>query len=63
MSLLQRLYPKKELASHIIGYVGKATKLEVINNDLVSNNGMIGKNGLEKYYNDKLQRRTWIQRC
>ena len=54
-SSTKRLYPKKELASHIIGYVGKATKLEVINNDLVSNNGMIGKNGLEKYYNDKLQ--------
>ena len=54
-SSTKRLYPKKELASHIIGYVGKATKLEVANNDLVSNNGMIGKNGLEKYYNDKLQ--------
>lgn len=54
-SSTKRLYPKKELASHIIGYVGKATKLEVINNDLVSNNGMIGKNGLERYYNDKLQ--------
>ena len=33
-SSTKRLYPKKELASHIIGYVGKATKLEVINNDL-----------------------------
>ena len=54
-SSTKRLYPKKELASHIIGYVGKASKLEVVNNDLVSNNGMIGKNGLERYYNDKLQ--------
>ncbi len=54
-SATKRFYPKKELASHIIGYVGKASKLDVINNELSTYNGIIGKNGLEKFYNDKLQ--------
>ena len=51
----KRFYPQKEVASHIIGYVGKASKLDILNNELSSYNGIIGKNGLEKYYNTKLQ--------
>ncbi|BAK73124.1 MAG: penicillin-binding protein 2 [Arcobacter sp.] len=51
----KRYYPQKEVASHIIGYVGKASKYDILNNSLSSYNGIIGKNGLEKYYNSKLQ--------
>lgn len=51
----KRAYPQKELASHIIGYVGKASKLDILNNELSTYNGIIGKNGLEKVYNSKLQ--------
>ncbi len=54
-SATKRYYPQKELASHIIGYVGKASKLDILNNELSSYNGIIGKNGLEKVYNSKLQ--------
>ena len=51
----KRFYPQKEVASHIIGYVGKASKVDILNNELSSYTGVIGKNGLEKYYNSKLQ--------
>lgn len=51
----KRAYPQKEVASHIIGYVGKASKLDILNNELSTYNGIIGKNGLEKFYNSKLQ--------
>lgn len=51
----KRFYPYKEVASHIIGYVGKASRLEILKNELSSHSGIIGKNGLEKYYNEKLQ--------
>ncbi len=54
-STTKRSYPQKEVASHIIGYVGKASKLDILNNALSSYNGIIGKNGLEKFYNSKLQ--------
>lgn len=54
-SATKRSYPQKEIASHIIGYVGKASKLDILNNELSIYNGIIGKNGLEKYYNSKLQ--------
>ena len=54
-SSTKRYYPQKEVASHIIGYVGKASKIDILNNELSSYNGIIGKNGLEKFYNVKLQ--------
>lgn len=54
-SSTKRAYPQNELASHIIGYVGKASKHDILNNALSSYNGIIGKNGLEKFYNTKLQ--------
>lgn len=54
-SYSKRFYPYKELASHIIGYVGKASKLDIINNETAKYSGIVGKNGIEKYYNDKLQ--------
>ncbi len=54
-SSTKRAYPQKELASHIIGYVGKASKNDIANNEPSLYNGIIGKNGLEKFYNSKLQ--------
>ena len=54
-SATKRYYRQQEIASHIIGYVGKASKIDILNNELSSYNGIIGKNGLEKFYNTKLQ--------
>ncbi|OCL82445.1 penicillin-binding protein 2 [Arcobacter porcinus] len=51
----KRHYPFNELATHIIGYVGKATKKEIENNEVAKFNKITGKSGIEKYYNDKLQ--------
>lgn len=51
----KRYYPYHMVASHIIGYVGKATKNDLKKNKLTNFSKIIGKNGLEKYYNDKLQ--------
>ncbi len=54
-SSTKRFYPYRETASHVIGYVGKASRIDIVNNEISSHNGIIGKNGLEKFYNDKLQ--------
>ncbi|MDX4027502.1 penicillin-binding protein 2 [Aliarcobacter skirrowii] len=51
----KRHYPFNELATHIIGYVGKATKEEAQDNEVARLGTMIGKSGIEKYYNEKLQ--------
>lgn len=52
---VKRYYPFHNVASHVIGYVGKASKKDIEKNELSRYSGIIGKNGLEKYYNDKLQ--------
>lgn len=54
-SAVKRHYPYKEVGSHIIGYVGKASRLDIKNNKISRYSGIIGKNGLEKFYNKKLQ--------
>ena len=54
-SSVKRHYPYKKVASHVIGYVGKASRMDILGNSLSLHNGVIGKNGLEKFYNDKLQ--------
>ncbi|WP_156981737.1 penicillin-binding protein 2 [Poseidonibacter parvus] len=54
-SAVKRFYPYRKAASHVIGYVGKASRLDILKNELSAHNGIIGKNGLEKFYNDKLQ--------
>jgi len=51
----KRHYPKSDVASHIIGYIGKTTKKEAKKDKIAKEIGYIGKNGLEKYYNDVLQ--------
>ena len=54
-SAVKRHYPYKSIGSHIIGYVGKASKLDIKNNKISRYSGIIGKNGLERFYNNKLQ--------
>ena len=54
-SSTKRLYPFKDAASHIIGYTGKATSNDILNNEIAKYTSSVGKNGIEKYYNDKLQ--------
>ena len=54
-SAVKRYYPYGKVASHIIGYVGKASRLDIHNNPISKYSGIIGKNGLEKFYNSKLQ--------
>lgn len=51
----KRFYPYKTIASHVIGYVGKASRKDINNNRISKYSGIIGKNGLEKFYNKKLQ--------
>ncbi len=54
-SAVKRHYPYGSIGSHIIGYVGKASRVDIKNNRLSKYSGIIGKNGLEKFYNKKLQ--------
>ncbi|PLY11218.1 MAG: penicillin-binding protein 2 [Arcobacter sp.] len=54
-SAVKRNYPYKKVAAHILGYVGKASRRDIENNHISKYSGIIGKNGLEKYYNDILQ--------
>ncbi|RXJ87055.1 penicillin-binding protein 2 [Arcobacter sp. CECT 8985] len=52
---VKRYYPYHNVASHILGYVGTASKKDIEKNELSRYSGIIGKNGLEKYYNKRLQ--------
>ena len=51
----KRYYPYGEVASHIIGYVSRANKKDIKNDDLKKLIGYTGKTGVEKYYNTYLQ--------
>lgn len=51
----KRIYPFKDVGGHIIGYVGKTTKDDIKVDDIAKHAGMIGKSGLEKFYNNTLQ--------
>ncbi len=53
-NLPTRTYPYKELFSHVIGYVGKPNKDE--QNDFPNsiNNELVGKTGLERYYENTI---------
>ncbi|MBZ7928843.1 penicillin-binding protein 2 [Campylobacter sp. LH-2024] len=54
-SAVQRKYPYGKLASHIIGYVGKANLQDIKENEISKLTNFIGKSGIERYYNDILQ--------
>lgn len=52
---VKRIYPYGKNGSHIIGYVGNASKLDIQGNEFSKHSGIIGKSGLEKFYDEKLQ--------
>lgn len=51
----KRLYPYGAIASHVIGYVAKANQKEIDKDPALQLLGHVGKNGIEKYYNQYLQ--------
>lgn len=53
--IFKRYYPNGELASHIIGYVGAADKNDVFADPISKHTGIIGKEGIERQYNEILQ--------
>ena len=53
-NLPSRIYPYNELFSHVIGYVGNPNKDEQINFPNSLNNGLVGKTGLERYYENTI---------
>jgi len=56
-----RIYPYKEVLSHILGYVGKATQKEVLQKPLLKYIKITGKNGIEKSYNEALTGKVGIK--
>lgn len=50
-----RHYPYDSLASHVIGYVGRATTRDIEQNPLSRLTNIMGRSGVEAYYNDILQ--------
>lgn len=50
-----RHYPYDFLASHVIGYVGRANQQDIENNPLSKLTNYTGRSGIERYYNDILQ--------
>ena len=51
----KRYYPFKELASHVIGYVGRSSFQEAKKDIVAKIVGVCGKSGVEKYYNSYLE--------
>ncbi len=54
-SALKRFYPFGKIGAHVIGYVGRASKSDEATNNISRYTEIVGKNGLEKYYNELLQ--------
>ena len=63
---VSRNYPFKENYTHILGYVGEASKEDVLQNEVIKNSlvpGLkVGKTGLEKSYENDLIGTSGIQR-
>lgn len=53
--VVKRKYPYGNLASHVIGYVGKANLQDMNANDIAKLTKYTGKSGIERYYNEILQ--------
>jgi len=51
----QRDYQGTEAFSHLLGYVGLVAKNDLIVNSNLTSNDMIGKSGLEAYYDNQLR--------
>jgi penicillin-binding protein 2 len=50
----RRFYPNKQLASHVLGYVSKANLKEIKSNEISKYTKVIGKTGIERFYNSFL---------
>lgn len=51
----KRHYPYGNIAAHAIGYVSRANKKDIEDDELLELIGYTGKTGIEKYYNEYLQ--------
>lgn len=51
----KRLYPYGDLASHIIGYIGRANLKDTEEDPTTKLTNYIGRAGIERFYNDDLQ--------
>ncbi len=51
----KRFYPYKSVGAHVLGYTGRANIKDIKKDMTVKYTNILGKSGLEKYYNDKLQ--------
>lgn len=51
----QRDYFDSKFFSHVLGYIGPVSLLDLRNNSELSLNDMIGKTGIEKYYDNELR--------
>ena len=60
---LLRDYPLKDITAHILGYVGRINKkeLQTIDASAYSGTTHIGKNGIEKYYEETLHGEVGLQ--
>jgi len=55
VSAPKRYYPYGHIGAHMIGYVARANRRDIGDDELLELIGHIGKTGLEKYYNKYLQ--------
>ncbi len=53
--LARRFYPNETSASHVIGYVSRANQQDITNQPIAKWTGNIGKEGLEREYDEFLQ--------
>ncbi len=62
---LQRNYPKGELISHVVGYVGRISSEDLAQIDNKRYRGLeyIGKSGIESYYESSLLGKSGVQRA
>ena len=51
----KRFYPNGSVASHVIGYVSRTNKKEAKKDPVAKITGIIGKSGIERYYNRYLE--------
>ena len=58
----KRHYPYGSLASHVVGYVGRANQNDVESDEVAKLTNHIGKSGIERYYNNVLQGKEGVRK-
>lgn len=51
----QRYYPNSDIFSSVIGYTGRATQADLVKDPTLSADDLVGKTGIEEYYDTTLQ--------